>query len=80
MSKFETHHVSRFPHPPYSPDISPCNFWLFGTLKGNLKDQESNSSNEIEEAIFGIWDDFTFDNVQSVFQNWMRRLAWIIGN
>jgi hypothetical protein len=25
-------------------------------------------------------DDRTFDEVQSVFQNWMSRLAWVIEN
>jgi hypothetical protein len=49
-------------------------------LKGILKDQEFNSSDEIEEAITRPWDDLTFDNVQSVFQNWMILLAWIIEN
>jgi len=24
------------PHPPYSPDLSPCDFWLFGYLKEHL--------------------------------------------
>ena len=25
------------PHPPYSPDLSPCNFFLFPELKKRLK-------------------------------------------
>jgi hypothetical protein len=50
-SKIEKHHVSRLPHPPYSPDINHCDFFLFGMLKGALKDHESNSSDEIEEAV-----------------------------
>jgi hypothetical protein len=25
--------LGRVPHPPYSPDPSPCDFWLFGMLK-----------------------------------------------
>jgi hypothetical protein len=49
--KFEKHHVSRLLHPPCSPDISPCGFWLFGMLKGVLKGREFNSGNEIEEVI-----------------------------
>jgi hypothetical protein len=81
-SKFEKYYVSRQLHPPYSPDLSPCDFWLFGIrmLKGILKDREFNSSNEIEEATTKVWDDLTFDEVQSVFHNWMSRLAWVIGD
>jgi hypothetical protein len=46
-------------------------------LKETLKDQEFNSSDEIEEAIPRVWDDLTFDDIQSVFQNWMSHLAWV---
>jgi hypothetical protein len=51
MSKFLKRQVSRCPHPPDSPDRSPYDFWLFVVLKETLKDQEFNSSDEIEEAI-----------------------------
>jgi hypothetical protein len=49
-------------------------------LKGVLKDRESNSSDEIEGAITKVWHEPTFDEVQSVFQNWMSSLAWVIEN
>jgi hypothetical protein len=26
-------------HPPYSPDLAPCDFWLFPKLKNALKAQ-----------------------------------------
>jgi hypothetical protein len=80
--KFERHLVSRSPHSPYSPNINPCDFWFFGigVLKGILKDREFNSSGAIEGAITKVWDKVTFDEVQSVFHNWMIRLAWVIEN
>jgi histone-lysine N-methyltransferase SETMAR len=78
--KFETHHLSRLPHPPYSPDINPCDFLLFELLKGVLKYHQFNSSNEIEEAITKVLDGLTFDEVQSVFHNWMSRLACVTKN
>jgi hypothetical protein len=45
-----------------------------------LKDREFNSSDEIEEAIAKVWDELTFDEVQSAFHNWLSRLAWVIAN
>jgi hypothetical protein len=27
-------------HPPYSPDLAPCEFWLFPKLKNALKEQK----------------------------------------
>jgi hypothetical protein len=48
-------------------------------VKRNLECQAFNSRDEIEETIARIRDNLTFDDVQSVFQNWMSRLAWVIG-
>ena len=30
------HHVEQYQNPPYSPDLSPCNFFLFPKLKKQL--------------------------------------------
>jgi hypothetical protein len=48
------------PHPAYSPDISPSDFWLFGFLKEKLKEQELMTSDGIIEAIMTIWNDVVF--------------------
>ena len=26
--------IKTFPHPPYSLDLAPCDFWLFPKLRG----------------------------------------------
>ena len=39
------------PHPTYSPDLSPCDYYLFSPFKASLKGQNFNSSNEINTAI-----------------------------
>jgi histone-lysine N-methyltransferase SETMAR len=80
VSKFDKHHIARLPHPPYSPDLSPCDFWLFGMLKGILNGRGFHSYDEIEEAFTMAWNDLTFDEVQSAFHNWMNRLRWVIEN
>jgi hypothetical protein len=49
-------------------------------LKGILKDREFHSYDEIEDVITMAWNDLTFDEVQSVFHNWMNRLRWVIEN
>jgi hypothetical protein len=49
-------------------------------LKGVLKDHELNSSEEIEGVITKVWNEFTFNEVQSVFHNWMNHLAWVSEN
>jgi hypothetical protein len=79
-SKFEQRHIFRLPHQPCSPDISPCDFWLFGLLKGIMKDRKFHSHDEIEEAITVAWNNLTFEDVQSIFYDWMRRVALVIEN
>jgi hypothetical protein len=39
-SKFAKHHLSRMPHPPYSPDTSPCDLWLFGLSERESSEEE----------------------------------------
>jgi len=31
--------ITKMDHPPYSPDLAPCDFWLFPKLKNALKGQ-----------------------------------------
>jgi histone-lysine N-methyltransferase SETMAR len=63
------------PHPPYSPDLAPSDFYLFGKVKDMLKGQEFKSSEEILEAIITILRGITRDELDRVFANWERRLA-----
>jgi hypothetical protein len=72
MSKFEEHHPSGLPHPFYDSDKGPCDFWLLGMLKGFLTDREFNSNDEIQELIALVWNELPFDDVQSIFRNWMN--------
>jgi hypothetical protein len=51
FEKFAQRTIERAPHPPYSPDISPCDFWLFGVLRPNMKDREFQSQQAILNAI-----------------------------
>ncbi|GFV53160.1 histone-lysine N-methyltransferase SETMAR [Trichonephila clavipes] len=33
----QQNNVEILPHPPYSPDLTPCDFWLFPQIKKPLK-------------------------------------------
>jgi hypothetical protein len=47
-------------------------------LKGILKDRAFHSHEEIEEAMTVAWNDLSFEDVQSIFYDWLCRLAWVI--
>jgi histone-lysine N-methyltransferase SETMAR len=38
-------------HPPYSPDLSPCDYHVFGPLKKTLKGRWFNSDEAVREAV-----------------------------
>jgi hypothetical protein len=76
--ELEHNKTERAPHPSCSPDIGPRDFWLFGFLKEKLQEQESSTSNEIIEATTTIWNDVTFEELQSGFSDWIQRVTWVI--
>jgi len=39
------------PHPPYSPDLEPSEFWLFPKLKETLKRQHFSLDADVEAAV-----------------------------
>jgi histone-lysine N-methyltransferase SETMAR len=38
-----------FPHPPYSPDLSPCDFILFPKMKTKLKGRRFDAVDKIQQ-------------------------------
>jgi len=48
--------VNLIPHPAYSPDLSPCDFWLFDYIKRNLTDQNNEDSlfKEVSKIVLNI--------------------------
>jgi hypothetical protein len=70
--------ILKAPHSPYSPDISPCDFWIFEDSKGKLKDRRLQGPEEILAAFQELWDNITFEGLQMVFESWRDRLRCII--
>jgi transposase len=44
-------HLGRVPHPPYSHDLTPSDFWLFGHVKISLVSQTFDEPEQPLEAI-----------------------------
>ncbi|MDE7383476.1 MAG: hypothetical protein K2M99_06280, partial [Treponemataceae bacterium] len=45
------------PHPPYSPDISPLDFGVFGTIKGKMPYEDLETDEELKDTITKILND-----------------------
>ena len=66
------------PHPPYSPDLSPCDFFLFGEIKHKLKGRSFRDSEDVLAAIKAETESITRETRERVFDEWVRRLWCVI--
>ena len=58
-----------FPPPPYSPDLAPCDFWLFPKLRGCRYE----TIEEMKEALTKVIDTLTQEEVHGTFQKLLER-------
>jgi histone-lysine N-methyltransferase SETMAR len=70
--------LDRVAHPPYSPDLSPCNLWLFSMLKQKIQDRVFETTEEILMAIRNVWSEATFEDLPSVFFDWIQLVEYVI--
>ena len=52
-SFFVKHLITQVTQPPYSPDLVPCDFWLFPKLKSSLKGKGFQTITEIQKNMMG---------------------------
>ena len=57
--------IKTVPHPAYSPDIAPDDFWLFPKLRGCRYE----TIEEMKEAVTKIIDTLTQEDFHGAFQN-----------
>jgi hypothetical protein len=61
------------PHPPYSPDLARCDFFLFPKMKLKLKGRHFDTTEEIQAESPRVLDTLTEKHFQEAFQKWRRR-------
>jgi hypothetical protein len=68
------------PHPPYSPDFAPSDFFLFGYVKERLNGMvfplHGESLDKIGEVVTGI----ESETLTGIFEHWMERLELVPTN
>ena len=55
--------------PPYSPDLAPCDFWLFPKLRGC----RCETIEEMKEAMMKVIDTLTQEDFHGAFQKLLER-------
>ena len=61
--------IKKVPHPPYSPDLASCDFWLFS----KLRDCRYETIVEMKEAVTKVIDTLTQDDFHGAFQKLLEQ-------
>jgi hypothetical protein len=70
--------MNQMPHPPYSPDIAPSDFFLFGYSKHKLQGFSYNSADELFSAITHLMEHLEKVLLHRVFDEWISRLHLVV--
>jgi transposase len=73
----EENGLGRAPHPPYSPDLAPSDFFVFGYLKEHMKGTRFNDPGELLSAVQEILSAISSEMVASVFEEWLKQFHWV---
>ena len=76
MAKIHELGYELLPHPPYSPDLAPCDYYLFPNMKKWLGGKRFTSNEEVEwetEAYFGGFDaEYFSDGIKKLEHRWAK--------
>ena len=61
--------IKTVPHSPYSPDLAPCDFWLFPKLRACRYE----IIEEMKEAVSKVIDTHTLEDFHRVYQKLLER-------
>jgi len=61
------------PHPPYSPDLALCDFWLFAKVKMTMKSKRFESVQDIKAAMTAQLKTLTKKDLQNCFRKWQEQ-------
>ena len=61
-------------HPPYSLDLSPCDFFLFPKLKKMLSGNKYTSRSSLGSAIYQCLKQIPKEDFYLLFRDWVKRL------
>ena len=61
------------PQLPYSPDLAPCDFWLFPKLKENLTGCRYETIEQMKEAVTKVIDMLTQEDFHGAFEKLLER-------
>ncbi|VVC30360.1 Pheromone/general odorant binding protein,Transposase, type 1 [Cinara cedri] len=74
VSRFLTSkNIAVLPQAPYSPDMSPCDFFLFPQTKLAVKRTHFESITDIQNAVTRVLQDIPVEAFQKCYESWKKR-------
>ncbi|EFN68500.1 Histone-lysine N-methyltransferase SETMAR, partial [Camponotus floridanus] len=73
-SFFAKHKITVLDHPPYSPDLAPCDYFLFPKVKSELKGTRFQSVETVKAKATEVLNSLTEADFQHCFQQWKIRM------
>jgi hypothetical protein len=67
-TEFVTNNMVIIPHPPYLPDLGPCDFTLLPKLKMKLKGQHFETVSNIQRELQVVLDSIKENDFHSAFE------------
>lgn len=65
--------IKTYPHPPYSPDLAPSDFYLFPKLKKQLAGLRFVSDQEVKSQTEGVLQELSKNGLMEAFEAWSKR-------
>ena len=65
--------INTVAHPPYSPDLAPCDFCLFPKLKEKLTGCRYETIEEMKEAVTKVIDTLIQEDFHGAFQKLLEQ-------
>ena len=78
ISYLQSEGVTIMSHPPNSPDLSPCDFWLFDLIKENIGNQDDAES--LHEAVTKFMKSLRKEEYRNTFDKWIERMHLCVNN
>ena len=71
----EKHGIETLPHPPYSPDLAPCDYWLFPTLKWGLRGRQFQTDDEVKKEVQKFFQQTPQAEFEkTILEKWLERM------
>jgi histone-lysine N-methyltransferase SETMAR len=65
--------IAFLPHPPYSPDLAPCDFFMFPKIKKNFKGHHFGTLTNVQTAATQALNTLTVEDFQGCYEEWKNR-------